>query len=131
MVINKTNLKIIIVDDHEIYRKSLVKIISKILPTCHIEEAIDGRHFLELITRDTKIDLAIVDIKMPVLGGIEATRLARHLVPDLKILGISMYHSEENKRLMFAAGAIGFIWKGGDRNEIENAITTLLKEKHS
>ena len=127
-MINKSNLKIIIVDDHEIYRKSLVKIVSKILPASYIKQANDGRQFLELLSEGDKIDLAIVDIKMPVLGGIEATRLARHLVPDLKVLGISMYHSEENRRLMFAAGAAGFIWKGGDRNEIENAITTVLDE---
>jgi len=118
-------LKVIIVDDHEIFRSSLMMTLKRIFQESEFNEAADGKEFLEILKK-TKIDLAIMDIKMPVMNGIEATRIAKKRYPDLKILGISMFGTYEDILDIQNAGASGFIRKGEDQDEIALAIDTIM-----
>lgn len=116
---------IIIVDDHPIFRDgfrsflSLQKSIDKIL------EAENGNKFLELL-KSQPVDLAFVDINMPVLDGFEATREALKIKPDLKIIGISSFENIEYIDKMLECGASGYILKDAGREEITEAIDRVM-----
>ena len=122
----KKNLEIIIADDHRIYRKSLKRIVKKLFPESHIQEAKDGLEFLKLLSFNKYVDLVLMDVKMPVMDGVEATGRALSINPTLKILAISIYN-DENKQRMLEAGAQGFLQKGGDKYGIKQAISTVLR----
>jgi DNA-binding NarL/FixJ family response regulator len=68
-----------------------------------------------------------MDIKMPEMNGIETTTIAKQKYPDLKILGISLFGTDDDIKNMENAGASGFLRKGGDIEEIEKAIKIILK----
>lgn len=119
-------MEIIVVDDHRVYRKSLIEIVIRLFPQSHIQEAENGLEFLKILLNNPLIDLAILDIKMPVMDGIEATRKALTIYPNLKILAISTYDDIHPIQDILDAGALGFLRKGGDRTGIKLAIDSVL-----
>ncbi len=121
----KRKLKFLIVDDHKIYRKSLMMTIKRLFPDSMFEEAGNGLEFLEIVKKD-KYDLIFMDMKMPEMNGIEATKRAVEISADIKILGISMFSNEEIINEFLRAGAQGFIQKGGSQEEIKQASEIIL-----
>jgi DNA-binding NarL/FixJ family response regulator len=113
--------RIIIVDDHEIFRKGFAMIISTFADVDLVGEASNGQEFLDLIDK-TKTDIVFIDIKMPVLNGIDATKVAMERFPELKIVALSMFGEEKYLQSMMEAGAIGFLLKNVKREELEVAI---------
>ena len=122
----KHKLKFLIVDDHKIFRKSLKMTIQRLFPDSMFKEAENGLEFLEIIEKDN-YDLIFMDMKMPEMNGIEATKIAVKKLPDLKILGISMFSSNEVVDKFLSVGAKGFIQKGESQEEIKQASETILK----
>lgn len=120
--------KILIVDDHKVYRKSLKMLINRSYPFCEISEVENGLEFLELIkTEDFQI--VLMDIKMPKMNGLKATNIAIKKYPKLKILGLSMFGTKEDIKTMRESGSLGFVRKGGKSQEIITAIDTILHGK--
>ena len=103
----KTN-KIILVDDHKLFRDGLKFVINQIDDMEVVAEASNGLEFLELL-EDNKPDLVLMDISMPELDGVQATRQAIEKYPNIKILVISMYCDEEYYYQMIQAGVMGFV----------------------
>ncbi len=124
-----TKTQIIIVDDHEIFRKGFAMIIGTFPEMELVAEASNGQEFLELI-ENTKADLVFMDIKMPVMNGIDAARIAIERFPDLKIIAISMFGEEKYLQSMIEAGAIGFLLKNVKREELDFAIKLYLQGKN-
>ncbi len=122
-------IKIIIVDDHEIFRKGLKVVINQFESTEVVAEAGNGKEFMDLLN-SYKPDIVFMDIRMPVMDGIEATTLAIGKYPDIKIIAISMFGEEENLENMIKAGAKGFLLKNINREEIELAIKQVLEGKN-
>ena len=120
----KTN-KIILVDDHKLFRDGLKFVINQIDDMEVVAEASNGLEFLELL-EENKPDLVLMDISMPELDGVQATRQAIEKYPNIKILVISMYCDEEYYYQMIQAGVMGFVLKESGKNELENAITAIL-----
>ena len=89
----------------------------------HIYEASNGREFLENLSL-IDCDVVLMDIEMPEINGIDATREALKLKPDLKIIVLSMYGDEQYYYQMIDAGAKGFMLKN---TGIENVITAIRK----
>ncbi|HHH54342.1 MAG TPA: response regulator transcription factor [Bacteroidetes bacterium] len=114
-------IKIIIVDDHEIFRKGLTMVINQFPSTGVIAEASNGKEFLSLLN-SYKPDIVFMDIRMPVMDGIEATKKVIRKYPDIKIIAISMFGEEEHLENMIKAGAKGFLLKNINTEEIEYAI---------
>lgn len=117
--------KIIIVDDHIMFREGLKLLIETERMGKVIAEADSGRIFLDLLDK-YQPDLVLMDIEMPVMGGLEATIQAIAKRPDLKILVLSMLCAKENYTEMINAGAMGFILKTSGKQELEKAIKTVI-----
>lgn len=119
-------IRIIITDDHQLFRNGL-KILLNAFPEFEVTgEASNGEEFLKLI-RETCADIALMDINMPEMDGIEATRKALKICPGLSIIALSMYGEEEYYYKMVDAGAKGFVLKDSDISEVKEAILTVNK----
>ena len=116
-------LKIYLVDDHKLFREGLKLLLSTQDFVHHIYEASDGREFLENLSL-VDCDVVLMDIEMPEINGIDATREALKIKPGLKIIVLSMYGDEQYYYQMIDAGAKGFMLKN---TGIENVITAIKK----
>ena len=122
-------IEIIIVDDHEIFRKGLVMVINKMKNTKVIAEAGNGAEFLDLLSK-VKPDMIFMDIQMPVMNGIEATKAALAKYPNLKIVALSMFGEEEYLQNMVDAGAYGFLLKNISKEDLSRAIQLISDGKN-
>jgi DNA-binding NarL/FixJ family response regulator len=120
-----SDTKIIIVDDHPLFREGMKLLIEVEGMGEVIAEAENGRIFLDLLEK-LHPDLVLMDIQMPVMGGLEATRKALAMMPDLKILALTMLNRKDNYTEMINAGAMGFVLKTSGKQELEKAIKTLI-----
>ncbi|HOU95198.1 MAG TPA: response regulator transcription factor [Bacteroidales bacterium] len=119
-------IKIIIVDDHQLFRNGLRLLLEANPEYEIIGEASNGQEFLNIISK-TDPDIVLMDINMPELDGIEATKQALKIKPDLNIIALSMYGEEEYYYKMTDAGAHGFLLKNSDISEVHEAINTVYK----
>jgi DNA-binding NarL/FixJ family response regulator len=119
-------IRIIIADDHQLFRNGL-KILLDSFPDFEVTgEASNGEEFLRLL-KVTQADIALMDINMPEMDGIEATRKSLKMYPGLNIIALSMYGEEEYYYKMVDAGAKGFLLKDSDISEVKEAILTVTK----
>lgn len=117
--------KIILVDDHALFREGMKLLIETEGIGVVVAEAENGKEFLELLDTHSP-DLVILDIEMPVMGGLEALRKAKKIQPDIKILVLTMLSEKGNYSDMVSAGAMGFVLKTAGKKDLEKAIKTLI-----
>jgi DNA-binding NarL/FixJ family response regulator len=118
-------MKILLVDDHTLFRNGL-KMLLDTLPGYEVTgEASNGKEFLELITQHD-YDIVFLDIEMPEINGIEAAKRATELIPEIRIITLSMYGDEEYYDQMVDAGARGFLLKNTNLQEVKTAIDTVM-----
>lgn len=110
-----------IADDHKIFRQGLKLALGDDPKIKCIGEAEDGQKLLDLL-KTQKADVALVDLKMPVMDGIEVTKEIRQLYPDLKVLILTMFDDEHFILHLMEAGANGYLVKNADPQEIKAAI---------
>ena len=119
-------IKIIITDDHQLFRNGL-KILLNSFPDFEVTgEASNGEEYLKLIQSVTA-DITLMDINMPEMDGIEATRRGLKMFPAINIIALSMYGEEDYYYRMVDAGAKGFLLKDSDISEVREAILTVMK----
>ena len=119
-------IRIIIADDHQLFRNGL-KILLNAFPEFEVTgEASNGEEFLKIL-RNTKAEIALMDINMPEMDGIEATRKGLKICPEIDIIALSMYGEEEYYYKMVDAGAKGFVLKDSDISEVKEAILAVRK----
>jgi DNA-binding NarL/FixJ family response regulator len=116
---------IIIVDDHRLFRSGLKYILEATEKYEVLAEASDGFELLELLEH-TKPQLVIMDISMPKMNGIEATKIALAKYPSLKIIILSMYSEKEYYNSLLDLGIKGFVLKDADNDEFLLAINKVL-----
>jgi len=121
-------IDIYIVDDHSLFRQGLKLLLSNLEFVGNVYEANDGAEFIEGLKK-TPVDVALIDIEMPVMNGINATRKAREIHPAIKILALSMYSDKNYYLSMIEAGACGFLLKNSNFEEVEKAITDVCDDK--
>lgn len=116
------NVKIILVDDNYEFRQALKFLLLKIEGVEIIGEASNGREFLDILDH-SEPDVVLIDIEMPVMNGIEATRKANKKYPDLKIIGLSYYEDFESMQELMLAGARNCIFKNKlNKDTLENLM---------
>lgn len=118
--------KVVLIDDHCLFREAIKFVLAQYSYLKVIAEASNGQEFLDLL--DTcKPNLAIVDISMPVLDGITATREALKKCPDMKVIALSMHSDETSYYKMLEARAHGFVLKEAGGDELIEAISAVLR----
>lgn len=119
------SVKILIVDDHPMIRLGVRSILNNVEHLNVADEANNGREALEKLDKES-FDLVIMDIKMPEMNGIEATEeiIKRH--PNTKVLAISMFDEQRYIVKMLQAGALGYVLKNTGKNEMVNAINSVM-----
>lgn len=123
-------MKIIIADNHTLYREVVKLWLESELLGKVIAEASNGTELIEMVkTRDA--DLVIMDIEMPDINGIQATKMAISLQPNLKILVLVRQNDKSKNLETVKAGAYGILMKTADKTEFEEAINSIEKgQKH-
>lgn len=120
------HIELMIVDDHQMFREGLKFLLQEIPRILLIGEAENGNQFLNLL-EEKKPDIVLMDISMPEMDGIEATRQALMKCPDLKIIALTMFGEENYYYQMIQAGAKGFVLKKSGSLELKSAIETVMK----
>ena len=113
--------RIMIVEDHDLFRSGLRRVIEEIKYLEFVGEAENGAVFLKLLPK-VKPDIVLMDIKMPVLDGIKATEEALRINPNLKIIILTLFGEEEYLYTMIEKGISGFMLKNTSISELEKAI---------
>ena len=119
-------IRIIITDDHQLFRNGLKILLNAFQEFEVTGEASNGEEFLRIL-KNTPADVVLMDINMPEMDGIEATRKGLKLNPGIDIIALSMYGEEEYYYKMVDAGAKGFLLKDSDISEVKEAILTVRK----
>lgn len=118
------DIKIVMADDHEIFRDGFRLMLTKQPEIILLAEAENGRELVD-ITRQYQPDVVITDIKMPVMDGIEAARKITEEFPAIGIIGLSMFDEDDLIVDMLEAGAKGYLLKNAGKEQIKEAIKTV------
>jgi DNA-binding NarL/FixJ family response regulator len=121
-----SDIRIIIADDHAVVRKGTIQILENVPGLKVVGEAANGKEAVEQVIA-RKPDVAILDISMPVMDGIEATRRIKSLAPGVAVLILSAYDNDEFVFALLEAGAAGYLLKDAGGEEIVNAIRAVCR----
>lgn len=121
-------VRIILADDHAMMREGLRAILEGELGFTVIAQAGNGRETVQLVKTHAP-DLVIMDISMPDLNGIEATRQIMQEMPETKVIALSMHADKRFVGEMLGAGASGYLLKQSAMDELQQAIQTVLSGK--
>jgi len=114
-------IKILLVDDHDMFRDGVKLLLSSSDIAEVVGEAKNGKEFLDLVDK-VKPDVVLLDISMPEMDGIEASKIAHEKFPGLKILALTMFGDEKYYYQMIQYGIKGFVLKSSGISELMNAI---------
>lgn len=117
-------IKVFLVDDHKLFLNGLKLLLSSMPGFSVVGEASNGREFLE-VYKAADPDVVLMDIAMPEMDGIQASKIALENDPELKIVTLSMYGDQEYYSRMLECGVRGFILKDSDIQEVKLAIQTV------
>jgi DNA-binding NarL/FixJ family response regulator len=126
--LNMPALRVLIADDHEIVRQGLRSMLEAQRECQVVGEAGDGRQAVTL-TKELNPDVVILDIGMPTLNGLEATRQILKIRPQTKVLILTMHESDSVIREVLDAGARGYILKTDAGRDLVTAVDSLRRNK--
>lgn len=126
MATENGNIKIAIAEDQSIFRNGLTKVLNDI-EGFEVVLAVENGQLLIDALETTAVDLALIDFRMPVKNGIEATKEIRDKFPQVKVLLLSMYDDVEFVELAIENGANGYLSKDDDAEEIQLAIKSSVE----
>lgn len=124
----KMPIKIILADDHEIFRDGFKAMLKKQPRVALLAEASNGEELVQLV-RQLKPHVVVTDIKMPKMDGLQATKLLTKEFPRLGIIALSMMDEENLIVDMMEAGAKGYLIKNAHKDEIIEAIKTVYHNR--
>lgn len=121
-----SKIKIFLVDDHDMFRDGVKLLLSSDHVAEVVAEARNGKEFLDKVGQ-VNPDVVLMDISMPEMDGIEASRLAHEKYPQLKILALTMFGDEKYYYQMIQTGIKGFVLKSAGISELIKAISEVSK----
>jgi two-component system, NarL family, response regulator LiaR len=121
-------IRILLADDHINVHISIAAVIEFIDGMLVVGQARDGVEALQ-ICRETLPDIVLMDVIMPRMNGIEATRQITQEFPDIKVLALSSFQDSDSVREMLEVGAAGYILKNSSISDLENTIRTVYMGK--
>ena len=118
-------IKVMLVDDHDLVRTGIKRLLEDHPDIKIVGEATSGEQALELVTENDP-DVVLMDINMPGIGGLEATRKLLQRKPKLKIIVVTMHEDELFAQRLLKAGAMGYLTKGAKVDEILQALQAVI-----
>lgn len=118
------SIKIIIADDHQLFREGIVKLLSNTDSIEVVAEAEDGKSAIAK-AKEHNPDLILMDIGMPVMNGIEATQVIKRELPEIKVIALSMHAEKQYVQDILDAGASGYLLKSCGYDELTKAISSI------
>ena len=122
-------MRLLIVDDHEVVRRGVRSLLLEQSEFEVCGEAVDGQDALDK-ARELKPDLIVMDVSMPRLSGLEATRQVRSIIPDCEVLILSQHENPEMARQALKAGARGYVVKGSISKDLLSAISKVSRREY-
>lgn len=125
----KDKINIIITDDHTLFRKGMVALVSDFGFAGEIKEAGNGAELLALLAGANPLpDVILLDLKMPVMDGVEAHGKIKQLYPDVKVIILTMEDDEQYILHLISEGVNGYLLKNAEPDEVETAIVKVIEK---
>jgi len=121
-------IKVLIVDDHELIRSGISRLLADNNKITVVGEAESGEEGVAK-ARELRPDVVLMDANMPGIGGLEATRRLIRFDPDIKVIAVTVHGDEPYPTRFMQAGAAGYVTKGADINEMVVAIRQVASGK--
>ena len=122
------SVRIVIADDHKLMREGLSSLLSQQADIQVVGQAVNGREAVQLAERENP-DVVVMDVSMPDLNGIDATRQILSRSPRTRVIALSMHSDRQFVAEMFRAGARGYLLKDSAFEELASAITRVAKDE--
>lgn len=121
-------IRVLVVDDHQLVRTGISRLLADVEGIEIVGQAGSGEDAIEMIA-DIHPDVVLMDVQMPGIGGLEATRRSLRVDPDLKIIAVTIYDDEPFPSRLMNAGAVGYITKTAGVDEMLKAIKSVSEGK--
>lgn len=122
-------IRLLLVDDHELFRSGLRSVLAEAGDIEVVGEVGDGEAAVDFV-RKTPPDVVLMDISMPGIGGIEATRRIVHARPDVRVIAVTALSEDPFPGQLLDAGAMGYLSKGCPADELFRAIRDVMRGNH-
>ncbi|MBN2639639.1 MAG: response regulator transcription factor [Bacteroidales bacterium] len=122
------SIKILIADDHKLFREGIITLLSEDPEIEIVGQAEDGKQAVEK-AKKKQPDILIMDIGMPKINGMEATKILQTEAPDLKVIALTMHSEKHFIKGMLEVGAYGYLFKNCDYDELLQAVKTVYSGK--
>ena len=120
---------LLLVDDHALFRFGLKSVLANADDIEVVGEVADGETALDFV-RDRLPDVVLMDVNMPGIGGIEATRRIVHVAPDVRVIAVTAMSEEPFPNQLLDAGARGYLSKGCPADELFKAVRDVVKGRY-
>ena len=114
-------IRVLVVDDHQLVRAGLINLLNAAHDVEVVGEAADGHQALE-VARGARPEVALMDLSMPGLDGVEATRLLLAEQPDVRIVALTSFSDRQRVEAVLSAGAVGYLLKDSRPDELLGAV---------
>jgi len=114
-------IRVVIVDDHSLVRQGLEAVLASAADVSVVGQAADGRSAVDVVA-DAEPDVVLMDLQLPELSGLEATRALLEARPETAVLVLTMFEDDDTVHAAIAAGAVGYLLKGADGEDILAAV---------
>ena len=119
-------IQIAVIDDHDLFREGIKLVLNQIEGFNVVFDASDGNKFVVSLNQ-IRVDIALMDIEMPGINGIQTTLNALKVKPELKVIALTMFSDTGHYTQMIQAGVKGFLLKKTNKYELQQAITTVYQ----
>lgn len=123
----KSKLKVYLAEDHNVVRKGMQRLLNSFEHVDVVKDAANGKELLTLIEEDSP-DAVILDVEMPVMGGIEAAKIIADRYPSVKMLVLTMHNESVFINKLMDIGVHGFLSKSAEPQEVEIALQAIVEK---
>ncbi|MEP2670832.1 MAG: response regulator transcription factor [Cyclobacteriaceae bacterium] len=122
-----SRINICIVDDHNLFRKAMVRLLKTFKKVDQVWEAQHGKELLQILNKN-KPDVVLLDLEMPIMNGVETAEYIIPKYPDIKIIVLTQHDSEKFMLHMLEMGVHSFLLKNSNPDELERAILSVYEK---
>lgn len=121
-------IKVLVVDDHDLVRTGITRMLSDVEGVSVVGDVDSGERAVDFV-RKMDVDIVLMDVKMPGIGGLEATRKISRFNPDIKVIAVTVCDDEPFPSRLLKAGASGYVTKGAGLEDMVSAIRMAAEGK--